>query len=307
MQWRKLGLVFCPQGNHVWMRTHAANTVAEHLDGDLFRVYFSTRDAGNRSSIGWVDVDLRAPDRVLRVSEHPVIGPGRLGTFDDSGASMAWLTRVGSRRYLYYLGWNLGVTVPWRNSIGLAISESADGEFVKLHEAPIVDRSPVDPFSISYPCVLRDGLRWRMWYGSNLSWGAQQADMAHLIKYAESDDGIVWRRDGRIALPFQSADEYAMSKPCVLKEGGRYRMWYSFRGARYRIGYAESSDGLSWERQDHRAGIDVSEPGWDEPGWDEQSVEYPYVFEHRGQKYMLYNGNGYGLTGFGLAVLERDD
>jgi hypothetical protein len=33
-------------------------------------------------------------------------------------------------------------------------------------------------------------------------------------------------------------------------------------------------------------------------------VCYPCVFEHRGSKYMLYNGNGYGRTGFGIAVLE---
>ncbi len=79
-------------------------------------------------------------------------------------------------------------------------------------------------------------------------------------------------------------------------------MWYSFRGLRYRIGYAESLDGLQWERLDHLAGIDISESGW-----DSQSVEYPYVFEHRGQKFMLYNGNGYGATGFGIAVLDKDD
>ncbi len=214
MHWRKLGLIFCPQKNQEWMQTHAANAVAEHLDGDLFRIYFSTRDGGNRSSVGWVDVDLRASGRVLRISERPVIGPGRLGTFDDSGTSMAWLLQVESRRYLYYLGWNLGVTVPWRNSIGLAISESPDAEFVKIQEAPIMDRSPVDPFSISYPCVVREGSRWRMWYGSNLAWGTRQEDMAHLIKYAESDNGVTWHRDGTIALPFLSTDEYAMcAKP----------------------------------------------------------------------------------------------
>ena len=26
-------------------------------------------------------------------------------------------------------------------------------------------------------------------------------------------------------------------------------------------------------------------------------VEYPFVFDHRGSRYMLYNGNGYGATG----------
>jgi len=34
-------------------------------------------------------------------------------------------------------------------------------------------------------------------------------------------------------------------------------------------------------------------------------IEYPYVFEHKGERYMLYNGNGYGKTGIGIAVLER--
>lgn len=299
MRWIKLGLVFCPRDNHPWMLSHAANTVAERVEGDLHRVFFSCRDAHNRSSIGWVEIDMRRPTEVLRVSEAPVIGPGRIGTFDDSGTSMAWLIRDGERRLLYYLGWNLGVTVPWRNSIGLAVSESPRQPFVRYAEAPIMDRNAVDPFSISYPCVLREGALWRMWYGSNLDWGPQQTDMAHLIKYAESRDGIHWQRDGRIALPFQAPGEYAMSKPCVLREADRYRMWYSFRGAAYRIGYAESGDGLTWERQDGRAGITVSTDGW-----DSETVEYPYVFDHEGQRYMLYNGNGYGRTGFGIAVLE---
>lgn len=301
MKWTKLGLVFCPNNNHAWMRTHAANPVAEHIDGDTYRIYFSCRDRDNRSSIGWVEIDLGKPTQVLRVSDQPVLSPGPVGTFDDSGASMGWLLRVSQRRYLYYLGWNLSVTVPWRNSIGLAISDTLDGDYIKYSMAPIMDRDAVDPFSISYPCVLREGGNWRMWYGSNLNWGPNQRDMAHVIKHAESGDGIHWCRDGRIALNFKSAEEYAISRACVLRMKVGYRMWYSFRGASYRIGYAESPDGLKWERLDARAGISVSDSGW-----DRESVEYPFVFEHRGQKYMLYNGNGYGRTGFGIAVLEQD-
>jgi len=302
MKWAKLGRVFCPNNNHVWMRTHVANTVAEHVDGDLFRIYFSCRAEDNRSSVGWLEIDLRRPTQVLRVSEVPVIGPGKIGCFDDSGTSMGWLLRVGVKRYLYYLGWNLGVTVPWRNSIGLAISESPGVEFARVSEAPIMDRGHFDPYSISYPCVLREDRTWHMWYGSNLSWGADQKDMAHLLKYAHSKDGVHWVREGRVALRFKSDAEYAMSKPCVLKETGRYRMWYSYRGAAYRIGYAESANGVDWERRDEEVGIDVSDSGW-----DSESVEYPFVFEHRGEKYLLYNGNGYGRTGFGIAVLERED
>jgi predicted GH43/DUF377 family glycosyl hydrolase len=301
MEWRKLGLVYSPDNTHDWMRSHASNAVAEQVDGELYRIYFSSRGENNRSSIGWVEIDIRQPTHVLRISDTPVVRPGRVGTFDDSGASMACLVKTESRRYLYYLGWNLGVTVPWRNSIGLAISPAQDAPFEKWAEAPVMDRSPADPFSISYPWILREGDLWRMWYGSNLDWGPNQNDMTHLIKYADSDDGIHWRRDGRIALPFQSPDEYAMSKPCVIKERGRYRMWYSYRGSSYRIGYAESVDGLEWVRLDHLIGLEPSVSGW-----DSETVEYPNVFEHTGRKYMLYNGNDYGKAGFGIAVLERE-
>jgi hypothetical protein len=41
-------------------------------------------------------------------------------------------------------------------------------------------------------------------------------------------------------------------------------------------------------------------------GWDSESVAYPFVFDHAGRRYMLYNGNGYGLTGFGIAELEAE-
>ena len=47
------------------------------------------------------------------------------------------------------------------------------------------------------------------------------------------------------------------------------------------------------------AGISVSASGW-----DSEALEYPHVFDHAGARYLLYNGNGYGKTGFGLALLE---
>jgi hypothetical protein len=151
-----------------------------------------------------------------------------------------------------------------------------------------------------------------MWYGSHLTWGdAPPESMVHVLKYAESDDGLTWRREGRIVLggewwdgtnpaPPPGAD-HAFSRPCVVRDGGVYRMWYSCRGRRYRVGYATSPDGLTWRRRDDEAGIDVSASGW-----DSEMIAYAHVFDHRGGRYMLYCGNGYGRTGFGIAVLERD-
>jgi len=302
MKWKKLGLVFRADGRADWMQSHAANPVAEHLNGDCFRVYFGCRDRSNQSSIGWVDVEITDDPKIEGIAERALVSPGEPGTFDDSGASVGCLVPVGSKRLLYYLGWNLGVTVPWRNAIGLAVSDTAGAEFLKASRAPIMDRSDVDPFTLSYPWVLRDLGLFRMWYGSHRCWGTgalESHDMHHVIKYAESHDGIHWRRDDVIAIDIKLPARYAVCRPCVLRDGDVYRMWFSHRGAAYRIGYAESGDGIRWECRDEFAGLELSKSGW-----DSEMLAYPCVFDHDDRRYMLYNGNGYGKTGFGLAVLE---
>ena len=300
MAWRKLGRIFSPAGEAPWMRTHAAVPVAEPLEGSLARVYFSSRDAQGRSHTGSLVADLARPGTVLDVSTRPVLSPGELGAFDDSGAMATWLARDGDERRLYYIGWNLGVTVPFRNSIGLAVARGAE-PFRRFAAGPIVDRTAREPHFTASCCVLRDGASWRMWYLSCLGWTLEAGRPRHHyhIKYAESADGIEWRRDGRVAIDFAAGDEYAISRPSVVRDADRWRMWYSFRGAAYRIGYAESADGIQWQRRDAEAGLGPSEAGW-----DSDMVEYPFVFDQGGRRYMLYNGNGYGATGFGLAVQE---
>ncbi len=297
-KWIKRGVIFNVENNSDWMMSHASNPVAQPLGGGLVRVYFSSRDKSNRSSIGYFEFDISPPYRVLRLGKNALVSPGELGLFDDSGASMGCCVSWDGLEYLYYTGWNLGGTVPWHNSIGLAIRDTAEFVFKKYTRAPIVDRNATDPFSLSYPWVMRDDSGWKMWYGSNLSWGTQAHTMQHVIKYAESADGIHWQRQGMIAIPLQSPNEWGISKPCVISEEGIYRMWYSVRGEKYRIGYAESKDGIHWDRRDDLAGITASPSGW-----DSEMIEYPCVFDQGQKRYMLYNGNSFGKTGIGLAEL----
>jgi hypothetical protein len=300
MTWRKLGLVFRPNGQTPWMRSHAAVPIAESFGDGLFRIYFSARDDQHRSHTGFVVIDIARPLEILDVSTTPVLGPGNLGEFDDSGAMATWLVEKGASRFLYYIGWNLGITVPFRNSIGLAVSYHGQ-PFARYARGPIVDRSIIEPHFCASCCVIPEGNRWRMWYLSCTGWQMRNGKPEHRyhIKYAESDDGIHWKRDGLVAIDYASEDEYAISRPSVLRDDSVWRMWYSYRGTAYRIGYAESDDGKQWRRLDAQAGIDVSKTGW-----DSEMIEYPFVFDHDGQRYMLYNGNNYGESGFGIAVSE---
>lgn len=300
MPWRKLGCLFSASGQQPWMQTHAANPTAEPLSGGLVRVYFSTRDAENRSHIAAAVFELHPDPRLLDFSSEPLISPGPLGTFDDSGTSMGSLVVADDALWLYYLGWNLGVTVPWRNSIGLAVSCDGGRTFLKQSAAPVMDRHTVDPFSLSYPWVRRGGPDWQMWYGSNLRWGGTERDMDHVLKYAESVDGLQWQRADRPILPLNSPGEYAHARPCVIRDSDRYRLWFAHRGATYRLGYAESADGRIWQRNDEAGALEPGPTG----AWDSEMVTYPCVFDYDGARYLLYNGNSYGRTGFGLAVLD---
>jgi hypothetical protein len=299
-KWHKLKHVFAPDNNHDWMVSHAANPFAERTGPNTYRIYFTCRDKSSRSFIGYADIDFADDFKVTYISDRPVLSPGETGIFDDSGVVMSYLMTINGQKYLYYLAWNLKVTVPWLNTIGLAIYNEETQAFEKYSRAPIMDRSNEDPFTISYPSILHDNGIYRMWYGSNLKWGKLQDEMDHVIKYAESTDGIHWNRTNQVHIGLQHPNEYALSKPFVLKTDGRYQMWYSYRGngdiSTYRIGYAESPDGFSWTRMDDQAGIDVSAEGW-----DSEMISYPFVFDHDGERYMLYNGNGYGKTGFGIA------
>jgi predicted GH43/DUF377 family glycosyl hydrolase len=270
--------------------------------GELHRVYFSSRDKAGRAQVGYFDIKLSAPDKILRLSEKPLIGLGPTGAFDDNGVTTSWIVTHQGKKYHYYSGWSLGVSVPFYFYVGLALSDDGGESYKKISAAPILERNAIDPYLTASPCVLVEDGTWRMWYVSGTGWEMKEAQLRHRyhIKYAESSDGIYWHREGRVCIDYESQDEYAIARPSVLNDGGLYRMWYSYRGESYRIGYAESADGIEWNRKDAQSGIDVSESGW-----DSEMIEYPYVFENEGTYYMLYNGNGYGRTGIGLAVLDR--
>jgi hypothetical protein len=297
--WIKKGLVFVPQRQAPWVGTHAALPACVDL-GECQRVYFSSRDDRGRSHIGYIDISSDDPREVVNISSTAVVGPGLVGTFDDAGVTSSCVVRHDRRLLLFYTGWSLGVSVPFYLSIGVAVSDDEGRTFHKVARAPLFDRIEVDPYLNASPWVIVARGLWRMWYVSGTEWTEKKERLQHRyhIKYAESRDGIMWDRQGIVCIDYATPDEYAFSRPCVIYDGARlYRMWYSYRGDRYRIGYAESPDGIAWKRKDAESGIAPSRRGW-----DSEMVAYPCVIRHRDLYHMFYNGNGYGRTGFGLAT-----
>lgn len=312
MKWRKRGVIFNVDRQNEWMVHHACVPVADKIDNGRLRIYFGPRDDQGRTRTTYIEVEADNPANVLYVHNRPVLDIGKLGTFDDSGAMPSCIVNHAGRKFLYYIGWNRGVTVPYRNSVGLAVSDDGGKTFNRVFDGPVVDRTPEEPYFCASPFTMYDAdeEKWKLWYASNTGWTVvdDHPEPLYQIKYAESADGARWIRNNIVCIPY-SFDGEANARPSIIKENGMYRMWYCFRGSiryrtdkeqSYRLGYAESMDGIHWERKDGQVGIDRSESGW-----DSIMMEYPFVYEHAGRKYMLYNGNGFGETGFGYAVLEE--
>jgi hypothetical protein len=298
--WTKRGVLLGAPTEQPWAHSHAALPTTEPVGGDQFRLYYSPRDERGRAHVARATVRAGAGGlEVVAVEPDPVLSPGRMGAFDESGVTVSCVVADGSRTLLYYTGWTLGRTVPFYFYAGVAISEDGGVSFARPSEAPILERSAVDPFLTASPCVLLDGNRWRMWYVSCVEWipGSGPARHRYHVRYAESADGIEWNRDGHVAIDFADAGEYAIARPCVRREADGYSMWFSARGAAYRLCYAESADGMRWHR---RPAPDELAPG--PGGWDAEMAAYPWIVQAGGARHLLYNGNGYGLTGIGYAT-----
>lgn len=303
MKWKKKGQIFLPNNQYNWVKTHGMLPVADHIGGDLFRIYFSGRDEFNISRIGYIEIDINTPNKILYLSKLPVLDIGKLGAFDDNGVSPTWIQKQGDKKYLYYFGWNKGAKVRAAEVSGLAISSDNGKTFERYSKAPIIDRTDMEPYTILViSCIIIENGIWRMWYDSADEWINEQLPKYN-IKYAESKDGINWKREGLVSVDYQYEGESRVSRASIIKDNGIYKMWYCYaiQSGGYSMGYAESVDGYKFKRMDHTVGIDLSKRGW-----DSEMLCYPHVFNHRGQLYMLYCGNGYGRTGFGIATLVKE-
>lgn len=301
--WKKLGQLYVPKSiyQHPKLISHAANPLPVHIKDDVYRVFFSGRDQQNRSSVGAVDLDI-VERKVVNEYNYPFFEHGPIGSFYADGVSLGNCYEVKGVRYIVFMGWQNPTSAHWRGDIGRLVL--TPDLLLKIETSePFMGTSIIDPISLSYPWVMPSQTGgFDMWYGSTHSWDTGDGEMLHVIHHAFSKDGEVWERNGQ-AVPSHGGYAQAFSRPTVLRNRcGDLEMWFSFRGGKnkkYRIGYARCEDEQNWNLELSSAGINVSATGW-----DSEMIEYPYVFDHKENCYMLYNGNGYGKTGFGLAVMN---
>ncbi len=316
-KWRKIGKVFDPKDLAIssWMHEFAQSPSVLVAD-DYVRVYFCSRpapgpDGQYTSYISYIDLDRGNLRTILRLSERPVLELGKYGTFDEFGTYPVTVIQNGDEIRAYYAGWSRCESVPFNAAIGLAVSHNGGENFQRLGDGPVLSSSPDEPFLLGSPRICRFNGCWQLWYVAGKEWRITDGkpEPVYKIRMATSDNGIDWVKLGRDLIADKLGEHECQACPDVNYRNGRYHMFFSYRDIRnykgreggYRIGYAWSPDMVNWQRDDSQIDISLSETGW-----DSEMINYPHVFVLDGVTQMLYQGNGMGRAGFGLAVLESE-
>ena len=252
-----------------------------------------------------------SPDGLVWIKDtlhNPVLEPGPPGSWDDIAVNQVSVLINDS---LYHL-WYSGVDVNNDNRIGHATS--LDGVFWTKDTAnPVLDlgtTAPWDTDEAMHPCVIYEDNLFKMFYNG---YGGN----TQRILYAYSSNGTNWT--GYTTHPMLepgtsgSWDDWELGPLSILHDADNYHMWYtgwddSTSTATIQIGYAASSNGLSWTRGSAQPVLSPGNPG----DWDDMAVAIPNVIREGNLYKMWYGGfdGSYYRTGYATSqpdhIIQQD-
>lgn len=310
MQWVKKGRIFEPKGQVSWMKKYGILPTPIYLkEKGIIRIFFGTSAEDNICKITFLDVNAYNPSEVIYLhTAEPVISEGQMGIFDEHGVNPCQIIFHNHIPHLFYIGYQRVLSpASYMLFAGYGILNDSLDKLIKRTIVPVLDRTEEEPFIRSAVTIVADEDKYHLWYVSAYQWMHLDNSIFqnkwlpnYHIKYATTSDFKRFEIYPEPVIFAKDENEFGFGRPWCIKEKHTFKMWYSIRRKNipYRIGYAESTDGIHWVRKDEEMRIDVSESGW-----DSEMICYPAVISVENKTYLFYNGNNNGATGFGYAEL----
>ena len=278
---------------------------------DFVRVYFSDCKKDNDKLISYVCfADFTKDFRNVIKIKRQILPDGELGCFDEHGIFPFSPFVNDGKIWGYTSGWSRRKSVSVDTGIGLVVSDDNGESFYRLGNGPVLTSSLYEPFLVVDGFVKKYNDKYHMWYIFGTEWKifkeGEVPERIYKIGHAVSDDGIEWKRDGRQIISDKIEDE-SQALPSVMYHNGCYYMVFCYRNSydfrnnsknSYSLGYAISYDLINWER------CDESCFEGERQEWESDMNCYPNLCMVNDQPYILYNGNGFGKTGFGIMKVE---
>lgn len=246
------------------------------------------------------------PPEFTHVINQAVFGSGVFDEWDDYSVAYPAIIRDGDTLRMWYYGLDQRLSYSGKSQIGYAWSLGGVA-WNRYAANPVFSDSLAWEDSLIGTCrVIKDGETFKMWYGAG-------AVPATKIGYATSRDGIKWSRHPQPVLELGPAgdwDDSYIFPGTIIKEDGVYKMWYSGSTGSFgsndhvaRVGFATSSDGITWVKFDNSATTDApfsssdAKIGVGKSGsWDAQRAWGPCVLPKDSGYEMWYSGAILAIT-----------
>ncbi len=201
----------------------------------------------------------------------------------------------GGQYKMYFTASGFTSSTDTRSVTRIGYASSTDGiNWDRSIGHPVLDIGPSDAwdsYGLETVWVLKDTSNYKMYYAGydNVNRSSTQ------IGLATSTDGINWTKStsNPILTVDGSWEAWGIWGPVVLKDGSTYKMWYLGVGSDLhgRLGYATSSDGITWNKQGKV--LDTGNSG----SWDSIMLsDFGIVKSTSGTYYLFYSGSKDGTN-----------
>ncbi|TES93872.1 MAG: hypothetical protein E3J87_01405 [Candidatus Cloacimonadota bacterium] len=260
--------------NIVW-ETFAIGQPTCIMDNDTIKMWYAAAGLPYTARISYA-YSVDGINWIKYNDAAPVLDVGAPGEWDSGWLDTPEILKDPFEYKLYYFGDTTAIdtTPPFGSAIGLATS--SDGiNWEKYASNPVFekgDSSSWDGLWIESPALLFENDTFKMWYTG------VDYDYKVRIGYATSLDGKVWTKHSANPVLDLGApgtwEDYWVGVPAVIKTDIFYEIWYSGVSAAdlsnggidtIRIGYATSTDGISWTKYSGNPVLSTFDPPYNPP------------------------------------------
>jgi predicted GH43/DUF377 family glycosyl hydrolase len=291
-------------------------------DDGVFKMWYTGVDLYSTSRVGYATSTNGITWTRLAL---PVLGPGNPSDWDEARVGQVSVLKNGPLYQMWFVGWDDDAI----GQVGYATSTNGV-DWTKYAGNPVltVDAGAWDEMEVGGPRVVFDGSTYHLWYHGFAG------SCCDSVGYATSPDGINWTKhpNNPVFSPGPSGDwdDGVIYATDVLTNGGQLHMWYTgvragwishgigyvtwpavvktddlhhmwYRGsgnAGVALGYATSSDGISWTKS---AGNPVFSPGT--PGqWGDPVVRFETGSDGSVLEEFTITGGNVGQDGGGITI-----
>lgn len=296
--WARLGKIYSIKNSRCQLPTLSKV-------GEKFHLHFSSKnEKGFSNGYRIIFDNFKQIFDLNKINHKKIISNGPIGSLDYNGV----MPMQEINQHLFYIGWTQRKDVPYFNYTSVA--KKVGTSFKKL--GPILSPCTIDPGYSGTLGIHKIRNTYYGYYLSQISWKNDEKgelNPTYDIKIATSKDLIHWKKTGIVAIGLLK-DEAGISSATVIKYKKYFHMWFSVRKSKffrdslkgsYQILHAHSKDGIKWKRTNYFS----LKPNKNFLG-EEVMTCYPNVHIFNDKIYMLYNGNGFGLSGIRLAAMKLD-